>query len=424
MIRAIVACTIPIVLSATTIGDLFEALKNQPSNKIDSLTIQKVSLSKNKLNSMLLPKLNLFASYNSYNEPTNLRPLDPIEAGKIIKKNQDLPFSQDITKVGIKVEWPLFVKSLDYLKNKVDVAKKSAKIKKRVNLYKNEATILGANAALNYLENLLNALNTTKKSMLITRKTIEISVDSGRMPSIALDKMDKHINDMDIAINNVLINEEKVKNIIKSLTNIDIRHSVSLKLDKEIDKSNFILIELLKHKRQMDMYDYKSSKAKLYMPKIKADALYYKGYGSSAVNTHKMVDTDYGYVGISIGVSLFDKTTTVDMQTKKINILKSTKEIERATIELNAQAKLLQKQYQMLQISIKLSKDTIEKEKKLLDFAKVAFTEGRMTQEDYLGYENELLRAKANYYKEIKESWQAVAKLAVIYGNNLEEIVK
>jgi len=424
MIRAIVACTIPIVLSATTIGDLFEALKNQPSNKIDSLTIQKVSLSKNKLNSMLLPKLNLFASYNSYNEPTNLRPLDPIEAGKIIKKNQDLPFSQDITKVGIKAEWPLFVKSLDYLKNKVDVAKKSAKIKKRVNLYKNEATILGANAALNYLENLLNALNTTKKSMLITRKTIEISVDSGRMPSIALDKMDKHINDMDIAINNVLINEEKVKNIIKSLTNIDIRHSVSLKLDKEIDKSNFILIELLKHKRQMDMYDYKSSKAKLYMPKIKADALYYKGYGSSAVNTHKMVDTDYGYVGISIGVSLFDKTTTVDMQTKKINILKSTKEIERATIELNAQAKLLQKQYQMLQISIKLSKDTIEKEKKLLDFAKVAFTEGRMTQEDYLGYENELLRAKANYYKEIKESWQAVAKLAVIYGNNLEEIVK
>jgi len=47
-----------------------------------------------------------------------------------------------------------------------------------------------------------------------------------------------------------------------------------------------------------------------------------------------------------------------------------------------------------------------------------------MSIEDYLKYEDDLLLEKSNLYNTQAQKWSTLMKLAVIYGNNIEEIVK
>jgi outer membrane protein TolC len=73
---------------------------------------------------------------------------------------------------------------------------------------------------------------------------------------------------------------------------------------------------------------------------------------------------------------------------------------------------------------LKLAQKSVNEQRKLLKIAKVAFKDERMTEEEYLRYENALANAKANYYSFEAKMWQDRAQLAVIYGNDLRRIVK
>jgi hypothetical protein len=46
-----------------------------------------------------------------------------------------------------------------------------------------------------------------------------------------------------------------------------------------------------------------------------------------------------------------------------------------------------------------------------------------MTVQDYLKFEDDVVLEKSKLYKAKAERWQTLMKLAVIYGNNIEEIL-
>ena len=99
-------------------------------------------------------------------------------------------------------------------------------------------------------------------------------------------------------------------------------------------------------------------------------------------------------------------------------------ELQKLTDELSSQAKSLEDSLPLLENSLTLYTRSIADKQKLLKIAKVNYFLGRMTTEDYLLYENELVNAKANLYKVKAQKFQTLMSLAVIYANNIEEMVQ
>jgi len=173
-------------LNATSMHDLFQALKKQPISKVDEEVAKIAKVTQQKVDAIYYPKVNLFGSYTHYNSPTNLRPLDPLATARLNASKTALPFSNTIEKIGVKATMPIFIKELASLSKKAKHMAKSAKLKKRLNFFQNEAIIVTSNASLQYLDSLLRALKTTRKSLLKTRSDLVVAVDSGRTPAIAL----------------------------------------------------------------------------------------------------------------------------------------------------------------------------------------------------------------------------------------------
>ena len=88
-------------IEATTITELFNAIKRQPTTKVDELSAKMGELGVEKVNSNYYPKIDIFGTYTHYNSPTNLIPLDPLEAGRLLKEHKSLPFANTIEKIGI-----------------------------------------------------------------------------------------------------------------------------------------------------------------------------------------------------------------------------------------------------------------------------------------------------------------------------------
>ncbi len=411
-------------LQALSLKELFQTLKKQPVSKIDTAVEKIAKATKAKVNAAYYPKINIFAAYTHYNSPTNLRPLDPLETAQLTAQNDPIPFSNSIEKVGFKADIPIFVKELSALSKKTKHFAKSAKFKKRLNFYENEAIVLGANASLEYLDSLITALKTNKNSLQKTRDNLVISVNSGRTPAIALDKIDERINQTNIAINNIEIKKALVISTIQSLTGITLKKSIPMQMNLQIDKSSFYALKPLEEVVYASMSDYKASKYQRYYPKVSFSIYWSENYAQNDIKYGKDVHRGYGYYSLGLTMPLYDKTMDADIQIKKITIMKDKMKLEKTKEELKAQSLALQKQFKLLIDSQKLRATNIKKEEDLLKYAKVAFKEGRMTEEDYLRYEDAVVNAKANYYEAVSQKWQTLAKLAVIYGNDLSEIVK
>ena len=411
-------------IEATTIAELFDAIKQQPSTKVDELSAKMGELGVEKVNSNYYPKVDIFGTYTHYNSPTNLMPLDPLEAGRLAKEHKSLPFANSIEKIGIIGNIPIYVKELNDLSNKAKHLAKSAKLKKRLNILKNEAIVLGSDASLAYIESLLSAMENTKSSLISTRKIIKVGVDSGRMAGIALDKIDQKLNELDIAINNIEIKKAKVISQIESLTNIELSNSAPLNIKQDIKKDEILALKPLQELILASEDELKATKAKRYYPKVGFNVMWSENYALNNVAKDKSISKGYGYYQIGVSMPLYDKRSDSDIEIQKVKILKEKMRLAKTEQELKSQAKELTKELELLNQSQRLTQENIAKQEKLLAYAKVAFKQKSMTQEDYLRYEDALLNAKAKEYQVISQKWQTIGKLGVIYGNDLDEVVE
>ena len=415
---------IAVNLQAVTMSELFNVIRKQPTSKIDEISSKMAQIAQERVNAGYYPKLNLFANYTHYNYATNLLPIDPKSAGKLIAMNQPLPFAKTIQRVGVMVSVPIFVKELGILSKKTKYLLKGAKLKKELNFYKNEAVVLGSNAGLEYLKHLKQTLDATKKSILKMKSDTQIAINNGRIPGIAKDKIDEKLNQLEIGINNIKIQQSLLLAQIQNLTGLSLTNSLPMKLVKKVDKGEFFATKLLQQSINASQSDLMVAKAKRYYPKFAFNVMWSENYAQNDANRNADVHRSYGYYQIGALMPLYDKSGDVNIQLKKIALMKNKMRLNKTKQELNIEAQSLKKELALLKKSIDLTKENIQKKRNLLEFAKVAFKEGRMTEEDYLRYEDGLLGAKSSYYQIISKKWQDIAKLAVIYGNDLRGVVK
>jgi len=145
---------------------------------------------------------------------------------------------------------------------------------------------------------------------------------------------------------------------------------------------------------------------------------------ANAYNNDLAVNTNYSTVGIVLRVPIFEKSQYAKVNAKKLDVYSLENDLNVKERELNAQANQLQLTLKIIEKQGELYKQSIEDKKELLKIAQLSYKNGRMTIEDYLQYEDDLVLEQSMFYKTEAEKWQTLMKLAVIYGNNIEEIVK
>ncbi len=410
-------------LEATSISTLLSALKNQPQFKMDTLSIEQASLGGKKIGAKFWPKVTLFGSVeqNSIYKPLGV--LLPSQSAKLLKnKNLSQPFSKTIIQEGIKVTWPVFVKSLFTLKQRAKYLELSAKQKRKLNLLQNEAIVVGAVAQLNYIDAMLRALSAKERSIKETKKKTALGVKIGQMPYSKLLLINTKLNE--ITINQAFLKTNRLALLAKlqDLTGIKVKGKISLRLKRHIKKGEFFALKPLQSTLRASQKAIEAAKGAFY-PKVVVSGIVAREHGNS-INTDTFMHKNLAQIKLSATMPLFDKEKQVDVQIAKINYLKNALFIKKMRHSLKVEAKKIKNNIALLQQSARLAKKSIKQQQELLKMAKVAFLQGSITQEEYLRYEDALFSAKADFAKIIAQIWQNRAQLAVIYGDDLKGVVR
>ena len=402
---------------------LFDALKENPQTKSDEFALKKTKIVQKQAYSALYPKIKAFGSFDHSSIPMGMVPVPPNVLFPMIQ-NQSLPqpFSEYIYRAGVTISMPIFIKSIYTTAKKVAYLQKSAKAKKQINLLKNEAIIVSSNANLLYINALTKALESKKKSLLKTKEIIEVKVNNGRIPGSSLLKINNGINIVDATINEIAINREKAVANIEKLTGIRLQKPIAIIAADSIDSSTLKSLEPLEQKISADKLSVKAEKDKL-LPSIFARGNYNHSFANS-YNNDIALDKNYLTYGLVISIPVFNKNQYTKIKKSEIELNETKNKLDKLKLSLKSQANQLKNTLQLLNKSEKLYQQNIKDKEQILAIAKVSFKSGRITIEDYLKYEDDLVLEKAKLYKAQAEKWQTVVKLAVIYGNNIENLVK
>lgn len=414
---------LPALLQAHTMLELFDALKQHAQTKSDETAVQIARVDKDQAKAKLYPNIDLFGTWDNYSTPTGMLPVPPNEMFPMIQdQNIAQPFAYNIYRLGASISMPIFAKSIFTYADKAEAMVRSLEAKKKINLLKNEALIVGANAEFIYLNALERALDAKAYSIEETRKNLKIKVDNGREPESSLYKIDDELNQIAIAKNNIALQRKKIISQIESLTGIVLDVPVPMKQIGNIQEGDLAALEPLRRKIESDRLNAKAEKERLY-PSLFAKGSYARSYGES-YNNHTGIYENYSDVGVILNIPILQMDQYEAILKAKLEVKSSEVDLEKLQGELSANARALEASLPLLENSIMLHEKSVEDKRALLDIAKVSYNSGRLSTEEYLRYENDLVQAKAELFKAQAQKWQTLVQLAVIYGNNIEEIVQ
>lgn len=402
---------------------LFTQLKQQPISKSDVLKIEQAKAAKKIINSQFYPDIDAIGKYDYASIPTSMYPLPPNELLPMVQ-NQSIPqpFSKNIYRLGAAIAMPIFVKSIYTLSSQAKIGIEAAVDQQYLNLIKNEAIIVSSNANLIYLQQLDSALSSKRNSLLITKSVIVVKVNNGRAPETLLTNINNAINELDILKNDLHIQKEEITATIANLTGVSITEAIPMQLIDNIKEGEIKSLLPLQKKVTAAQLSLQSEKDKL-LPSLYLLGNYTNNF-ANAYNNNKSINTSYTTMGLLLKFPLFNKSQWAKINQSKINVESTNNELSIATQSLQTQAQQLLNTLQLLQHAVQLYQNSIKEKETLLQTAKVSFSIDQMTIEDYLKYEDDVVFEKTKLYKTQAQIWQTLMKLAVIYGNDIQTIVK
>lgn len=417
---------IPISINAQevkSIHDLFNALKSHPQTKGDALAFEKATAEKQLAFSNLFPTITAYTSFDNYSVPAAMLPVTPNGSSYMVQ-NQEIPqpFSDQIYKAGVSISMPVFIKSIYTTASKAKHLQKSAQAKQQLNLLQNEAIIVSSNANLLYLDALTKALESKKNSLLKTKEIIEVKVKNGRAPGSSLLIINNGIHQVEATKNEIAINREQAISAIESLTGIRVNNPIHMFETSVIDSSALKALEPLEQKVLADKLAHRAEKEKL-LPSIVLRGNYTFSSGV-AYNNDISINTDFSTIGVVVSMPIFNKNQLAQIKKSKLSYNATLNEFEKLELTLKSEAIQLKNSLQLLYKSEKLYQQNIQDKEEILNISKTSYQSARISIEDYLKYEDDVVLEKSKLYKAQAEKWQTLMKLAVIYGNNIENLVK
>ena len=402
---------------------LFDSLKTHPQTMKGEINMEKALAGKRMATGMLYPNIGLFGAYNYATSPSGMLPIAPNELlGMVKDPSVAQPFSENILRAGASVSMPIFAKSIYTMAAKAKTMYKSAESKSYIDLLKNEAMLVGLNANLKFMNGMIDALEKKKQSIEKTKEIITIKVNNQRAPKSALLKINDALNQIELAKSGIELKKLQAISTIQSLTGLYLSNEINMEQVGTYTDSGLVALDPLKYKIEAERLNARAEKEKLW-PMLVAQGNYNHSM-ANAYNNNLPVNKDFATVNLVLKVPLFQKSQYAKIKMANLEVQSLQNDLAQKELELSAQAQQLKINLQILDKQVELYKQSIEDKKGLLKVAKVAFDSNRMPIEDYLKYEDDLLMEQSKFYKTEAEKWQTLVKLAVIYGNNIENLVK
>lgn len=416
----------PVLMQAQgiqSIGTLFDSLKTHPQTKSDELNMEKALLGKRIVTGMLYPKINAYGRYEYASTPSGMLPLAPNDLLNMVKDQTiPQPFSQNIFRIGAGVSMPVFALSIYTTASKARMMYHSAEAQAYINLQKNEALIVSSNANLQYLNSLLNSLKKKKSSLTKTLQMIQLQVENGRASKTALLKIKNALNEVGIIENNIRQQQQAAIATIRSLTGISMDTPVEMMQTGTYQDGDFKILDPLRRKTEADKLAWRAEKQKL-APSVFLDGNYNHSM-AQAYNNDLHLSEDYGTMALTLNIPIFTKSQYSTIKKAKLDYESSMNDLDKMRLELASQASELENNLPILNNSIELYTQSVKDKKELLKISKTSYLSHRMTVEDYLKYEDDVVLEESNLYKTRAKKWQTLVQLAVIFGNDIEQIVK
>lgn len=408
--------------ASPTIDTLFDALHKNPSVKENKLKIQQIEELYEQKKALLYPRVYGFASYDIYSTPMNITPLVPTESAKIGSTTGTYPFSKNFKKIGVSASVSLYDKSLFSLLKSIEKNIQSVMIKSKLDIIAKEGMVVEFNALLNFYEKLLFSLHSKQKSLLVTKEKIEVGMQNGKNAPADRLKLQSALSNTSIVIEDIESKIESIKNTLFSLTQIELSSSVAMRLTHEIKVNDIIMIAL--YKEDVASKEYLLEQAKdQYYPKLYLEMNALRGYGES-YNNGEDFDRDFASLSLKLTIPLYDKTISSNIQNSKIETLIAKNTLEKKKLELSSQAKTFEAQLISLNKKNLEFNNLIDSNGKLLDTAKVALDNGKISIEEYLRYEDAVFEAIANSEQNRFNIWKIQTQLALMYGVKLSQIIE
>lgn len=413
-------CITPLSAAELNITTLLEAAGKQPDMQSSQLAIEATAIQLEQARAELYPKLSTFGNYERYNSPTNLRPMPPTEVN--VAAGDSLPFSKEIERYGLKVEMPLFVKGLYTLADKVKQLQQGSKIGHEQKLVTRQAEVVSIDASLTYVTDLNVAIAARLESLQKTRDDLQMAVDNGRVPESELLRLDTTINTLKKQQNDLQIQQLTLTNQLKQLTGLEIQHFVTLTQQRPVMDGEF-----LRQKQQQVSVAVAEKEVQRtrdqYYPTVKLVGAMTENYGT-AYNTDDSINRSYNYLGINISLPLFDRTLSTATDSARIQLHREQQQLAQVQIDVATEADTLRRQLPLLEQSQVLALKSFDNSKKVLEIARVAYRNGRITTDEYLRNETEVLDTEAALHQTNRDRWQVICRQAVLFGDDLTGVVQ
>jgi len=408
-------------LNAYTITDLLNRVETIPDTKIDNLMVKEMKINKKSVTYSLYPKLTLTASAEHFSIPTSIRPLPPTESTKIMMTGGSLPFSQNIFRIGFNLSMPVFIKEIYDNKKRMQYLLSATKYKTKIDLLKRQSSLIIYVSNLNYLFELKNALKKQYSSIHTIYKATEKGVKIGRIPEFKLLRLKDSLITVKNKISQVNTKIEDMKSKIYTLTKTNLEKPLSFYANK-VEKSEFFAVKPLKEQLKASKYEI-SSKKDANLPKVMLKIQGNRAF-AKAYNTDDNIALNYASAGLYVTWDVFNKKNNSDVQKAKINRSKTALEIQKTVKDLSAQVNYINASLKEINKQLLLTKESVSLKEELLKGAKVAFKLNTMTVDEYLQYEDDLAKARADLanLKALKNT--LIAQKALIYGKNLKKVFK
>ena len=406
--------------SAATITDLLDAAAHQPNVELSELTVQEGNLRAAAASAALYPKIDLFGKVESYNSPTNLRPMAPTEVN--VAAGDALPFSRNIARYGLSFQAPIYIARIYRLREKLKLLTQKSTIAHRINLVSREAAVISLNSAYHYLDHLNQAVDARLKSLARTYDDVALKVKNGRTPEAELMKIDNSIIALDEQANDLAEKMLNVQRDLKKLTNLSVSGPVAMDVAATPVGPGLIGVKL--HK--IEVAAQKKEVEQVHARRLPTVMLFgsLSGNDGEAYNTDSHIFRSYNSVGVGLTLPLFDKTLNTDEDIALVQVKKAVKKLKDAEITLTALEKNLKGRLPIIEKSRQLAGKSVKNNTQLLKIARVSYDSGRTTTEEYLRYEAQVLSAQADFARAVDAKWQILTQQAVLYGTDLRGVVK
>ena len=411
----------PGVSSAVDIHELLDAAARQPGYEISRLSVQESGLQQDRATAALFPKIGLFGRAEIYNSPTNLRPVTPTESS-VYASGESVPFSEEILRYGLSFEAPVYVHELYVLRRKANLLRQKTETDRQLDLLGRQAAVVSLNSALTYLQGLGKAIEARHASLRKTLEDMALKVKTGRSPESELVKIQKTLNDLDQQANDLAAKRLDTLCEIKALTGMELTEPVAMILFEKPEGASYLPVDAAQYNADAAQKEVERRRAARY-PTLAVTG-FLSGNDGEAYNTDSHIYRSYNEAALVLKIPLFDRSLSTDEAIARVQAEKAQKQLAQTRIDVAALVDALDRKIPILEKSIDLAQKSITDSETLLSVAKVAVRSGRMTLEDYLRYESDVLSAQAALYQARQQRWQVLSQQAALYGTDLKGVVK